>query len=326
MLAKQSLNFDTILYRVKSGDSLNKIINNYYGKVSLQRRNEIIATIQADNPKLKNPDMIQANQLLQIEIPPQYCAAPRSQKLTPLLNIDKAFLKPLQQQYQTASPKEKSFLNTMTPYMIGGGAASMTMVDKTFQTNAPLVAKIADLYNDYKASKITKGQYDSGRKAILNKLKTNLGYINTLLNGKRSPNEVIRISRTKGSVPTKNISQQVAKMSKLSKLASGSGFALSFVGLGIACNQISNTNDVQVKNEILFESFGSFFGGVAYGGAATLGIIIMGTPIGWVGALVIGAGSVLVGMAAGDTAKTLYTMNGNKVDYTKITKVNLLCK
>jgi len=325
MLPKQSLNTDTILYRVQPGDSLNKIINNYYGKVPLQKRNDIIATIQADNPKLKNPDRIQANQLLQIDIPPQYCATPRAQKLTPLLNIDKALLKPLQQQYQVASPKEKRTISLLTPMMIGTGAAT-TMIDKTFQTNTPLVAKIAELYNEYKENKITKGQYDSGRKALLTKLKTNLGPINALLNGKKSPNEVIRISRTKGSVPTRNITQQVAKMSKLSRVASGGGFVLSIAGLGIACNQIANTSDVQVKNEIFVESVGGFAGGLIYATSATLVLAIMATPVGWVGALIIGVGGGLAGIGAGYGAKTLYTTRGNKIDLTKITKVNQLCR
>ena len=326
MLAKQSLNFDTILYRVKSGDSLNKIINNYYGKVSLQRRNEIIAIIQADNPKLKNPDMIKANQLLQIDIPPQYCAAPRSRKLTPLLNIDKAFLKPLQQQYQTASPKEKNFMRTLTPYILGSAGAATTMVDKTFQTNAPLVAKIAELYNQYKENKITKGQYDGRRNALLNKLKTKLGPVNYLLNGKSSPNEVIRISRTKGSAPTKNIRQQVSRMGRLSKIASRGGIVLSAAGLGLACYNIANTDNSNKKNEILVESLGALAGGAAYGIIAGVSLLLMATPVGWVAALVIGIGSVVAGAYAGNYAKNLYNTNFKKVNLSSSMGVTQWCK
>ena len=69
-------NMDTILYRVRSGDNLTTIIKRYYGAVSLQQKNDIISKIQADNPKLINPNLIHPNQLLQIDIPQQYCAVP----------------------------------------------------------------------------------------------------------------------------------------------------------------------------------------------------------------------------------------------------------
>jgi len=70
-----------------------------------QRRQAIIQQIQADNPKVKTPNHIAPNQLLFIDIPPQYCAAPREERATPILSIAKYQLKPLQQQWNTASPK-----------------------------------------------------------------------------------------------------------------------------------------------------------------------------------------------------------------------------
>lgn len=68
---------DTIVYQVRSGDSLSRIIKRYYGAVSPQKRQGIIQQIQQDNPKVKHPDRIKPSQLLFIDIPPQYCAAPR---------------------------------------------------------------------------------------------------------------------------------------------------------------------------------------------------------------------------------------------------------
>jgi len=52
----------------------------------------------------------------------------------------------------------------------------------------------------------------------------------------------------------------------------------------------------------------------------------MATPVGWVGALIIGVGGGLTGIGAGYGAKTLYTTRGNKIDLTKITKINQLCR
>lgn len=78
-------NLDTILYHVHPGDSISRIIARYYGTVSPQKRQAIIQQIQKDNPKVKNPDYIVPNQLLFIDIPPQYCAAPAEERATPVL-------------------------------------------------------------------------------------------------------------------------------------------------------------------------------------------------------------------------------------------------
>lgn len=59
---------DTIIYHVRAGDSLSRIISNYYGSVSLQKRQAIVAQIQNDNPKVTNPHQIMPNQLLLIDI------------------------------------------------------------------------------------------------------------------------------------------------------------------------------------------------------------------------------------------------------------------
>jgi len=322
----QPLSSDTVLYRVKPGDSLNKIINHYFGTVTLQKRNELIDDIVRKNSALKNPNVIYPNQLLQIDIPPQYCASPLANKITPFINMDKGHLKSLQNQYRAANPKERSLLSALTPVMLGAGAASVTMVDKTFKTNTPLVANIAEIYNDFKSGKITKGQYDGQRKKIISKLKAKLGPTNLLLNGTKPLNEVIRISRKKGKKPTKNIAQQVKRMGKLSKLATRGGVLLSVAGLGVSCYAIANTDEKTKKNEILVESLGGLAGGLVYGAAATLTIVIMATPVGWVGALVIGIGGALTGAGTGYAAKNWYTTNGNKIDFARITKVDQLCR
>jgi len=87
---------DTVFYNIRPGDSINKIIQRYYGPLSAQQRNAIISQIQADNPSLKNPNQIQPNQLLLISIPPQYCSTRSSRWQTPTLRVDPQLIKPLQ--------------------------------------------------------------------------------------------------------------------------------------------------------------------------------------------------------------------------------------
>jgi hypothetical protein len=200
----------------------------------------------------------------------------------------------------------------------------MMMVNQTFKSNTPLIAEIAENYNNYKADDLSKGQYDYRRKTLLNRLKAKLGPTNMLLNGGKSPHEVLRISRKKGSAPTQIMTQQINRMGRLSKLASRGGVVLSVAGLGVACHEIGNTDDKQQKNEILVESLGAVIGGAAYGGVVT--VLLIGTPIGWVAALAIGVGSVAASYGFGAGFKYFYTTHGTHVDLASLTNVNLLCQ
>src|SRR5690606_5049672 len=180
-------------------------------------------------------------------------------------------------------------------------------------------------YEDYKMGGRTKGQYDYQRHKTLQRLKTNLGPTNLLLNGTQSPNEVLRISRRAGTEPTQAITQQINRMKSMSKVAARGGVALSVVGLGIACHEMSLTDDVDRKNDIFVETVGSIAGGVFGGAAAAIGIALMVTPAGWIGALVIGAGSVIGGLVVSQGARSLYDATGRNVDFVNSTGVASLC-
>ncbi|VAW98548.1 hypothetical protein MNBD_GAMMA23-1540, partial [hydrothermal vent metagenome] len=79
------------------------------------------------------------------------------------------------------------------------------------------------------------------------------------------------------------------------------------------------------KNHILVESFGSVMGGVGFGVATGIAIFVMATPVGWVAALVIGAGSFASSYAGGKIAKGLYDTLANNKDLTKLPVVSNLC-
>ena len=326
MKTKKPTNYDTILYRVRAGDSLSRIIQRYHGSVTTQQRNAIISQIQADNPAITNPNRIFINQMLQISIPPQYISTSANPGATPTLNINKQVIKPLQQLLQRATPQQKSLLSALTPVMLGAGAAGLTMVKQTFIANAPLLTEMVQNYEAYKAGDLSKGQYDYRRKSILAKLKSRLGPLIRALNAARMQSEVLRISRTRGRAPTQNITRQIGRMDRLAKYASRGGVALSVVGLGIACNDIANTNDMQEKNEILVESVGGLAGGALFGLGAGVAILMMATPVGWAAALVIGVGGAVAGYAAGKASKVLYTTEFSRFDVASMTRVAHLCK
>lgn len=318
-----TINSDTIFYQVKPGDSLSAIIKRYHGKISSQQQECILNQILADNPEIKNPNIIYPGQTFVLDIPNTYNSVPGLPKAH-VIQADEQVTTVLKQTLDKTTPHEKGLLSAMVPIMLGTGSTGMMMVDHTFKTNTPLVAEMAENYNDYKAKKITKGQYDYRRKTLLNRLKVKLGPVNMLINGTKSPNEVLRISRKKGSVPTHVMTQQIKQMGTLSKLASRGGVVLSVAGLGVACHEIAISDNKQQKNEVLVESVFALAGGALFGATAT--VLLVGTPVGWIAALAIGVGGVLSGYASGKIAEHIYSTTGSKIDFVSDLGVSRLCK
>ena len=113
-------------------------------------------------------------------------------------------------------------------------------------------------------------------------------------------------------------------MNRISKLASSGGAILTVASVGLACREIANTDNTLEKNHILMESLGSVFGGTLYGIGAT--IVLMGTPVGWVAALVIGVGAVASSYAGGQAFKGLYDNFADKKDIVSTLRVSSLCR
>lgn len=95
---------------------------------------------------------------------------------------------------------------------------------------------------------------------------------------------------------------------------------LTGVGLGLACNEIANIDDGQKKNEVLVEAMG----GLAGGAVAT--ILLFGTPVGWVAALVVGVGTAVASFYAGKKVRDLYNTYGQKMDIASATGVTRFCR
>lgn len=319
-----SSDYETIFYHVRPGDSLSKLIRRYYGQVSLQQQNEIIKRIQVENPEIKNPNLIYPGQSLVFDIPEQKGTLPPTIKPVIVKGV-KDEIKALQDCWKTATEQEKELLSTLIPVMMGTGSASLSMLDTAFKTNSPLVAEMVDNFNNYKAGKISKGQYDYQRQKLLAKLKAKLGPLNRILNGNRPANEVLRISRSKGSSPVEPMTKQFNKMARLSKYASRGGIVLSAASLGLACNDIANTDDRKKKNEILFETVGNVGGGVIYGFGSVLILGLMATPVGWVGALIVGIGGAAFSYGSGKMATSIYSLYGNNVDIVNTLHIDSIC-
>ena len=94
----------------------------------------------------------------------------------------------------------------------------------------------------------------------------------------------------------------------------------------MACHEIASTDNVQKKNEILVESLGGLTGGVAFGFATGVTLLIMATPVGWVGALIIGIAGAGFSYGTGLSAKKLYSTYGTSIDFASATKISAICQ
>ncbi len=302
----------TLLYDIKPGDSLSKIIKQYWGVVAPQKREALVAQIMQENPEIQHPDRIYPGQVLVINIPAHSPTVPEIMR-SPVIKVDTQTLQAMKQGLQNTTRQEKDMVTTLAPYFLGAGSVSTGTLDYTFKSNARLLSEMAENYNAYKAGSKTKGQYDYARRKLIGKLKTKLGPTRLVLGQNKPLNEILRIRPKKGTTPDYVLQRQAKQMLKLSKLASRGGAVLSVVGLGVACHDIAHADTPQQKNEIFVESLGSFFGGTAYGLAATAAIFFTATPVGWVAALVIAAVGVAVSHLTGKWARKKY-ITGDRSD------------
>lgn len=254
------------------------------------------------------------------------CAAPLPNYHLPTIRTEnQQWVSELEHTWDRSTREERDLLSALLPAFIGLGSAKMSMIDTTFSTNAPLMREMVNNYEDYKAGRRTKGQYDYQRRKLVNRLTGNLGPTNLLLNGGQRPTEVLRISNSKGIAPTAPIEAQSKKMLSAARLAKTGGVVLTGVSLGLACHEIAGAKSLREKNEIFVETGGAVIGGIAYGIGTTAVLLLVAGPVGWVAALAIGAGSVVAGYAGSYVSKKFYNAQGNSYDFVGATGVNNTC-
>ncbi|WP_111641127.1 LysM peptidoglycan-binding domain-containing protein [Marinimicrobium alkaliphilum] len=320
--------YQLLAYEVQPGDSADQIINRYYGPVSQLRKAEIKDKIASLNPHLSSVTALPPGQLIMLATPKQYCAVPAN--FERIIEAEAApgkhpWFHQLNDEWRSMDRAERDLAYHVSPYMAGAGAASLAMMNTTFRTNAPLVGEIASLYESYRSGDLSKGQYDYRRRVALRTLSEKLGPTQSLLYGGRPPGEVIRINRQSGVSSTATIDREMRRMTGLAKTASRGGIALSVVGLGVACHDIASAATRQEKNEILVQSGGSITSGLAYAVVSGVALLLIATPVGWVGALTIGLGGAIVSYGGGAVARKIYDRNGSQIDFVEKLGVDHVC-
>lgn len=324
-------------YPVRPGDSLSRLIATFYGYTASSpnyagAKDHLLAL----NPDIRNPDRLYVGQILRVaEYPPPsiFTTRSRTQRL-----LDSLQAPDLQQALngqsfitQPVHPVNHGTFWALTWLehhgnwlTIPGGIALGATQNLMSPGNRSLIEAVADLYADYQQNKLTKGQYDARRKALLTRFKQNIGPIERLLFGNRTTHQAIRIAKAGGIPATAHIAKHAQRIKTLATVGKMGGFVLTGVGVTAACMQIAHTQDKKKKNEILVETVASTIVGGATGVA--VGIFLLSNPVGWGTALVLAVGSAVVSYGAGNRAVWAYNALGSPVDFVNGTGLNSVCR
>lgn len=221
--------YDTLLYRVRPGDTLPDIFRRYHPSITEKRLTLLSERVVAESPLLTTPDHLRPDQLIALKIPQQYCAVPTpDHHLFTVRTDNHNWLPELERDWDNSAREDRNLIATLLPAFIGMGSTQMSMIDTTFSTNTPLMREMVINYEDY-------------------------------------------------------------------------------------------------KNEIFVETAGGVAGGLLYTTGASVAILLVSTPVGWVAGLAIGLGAAVTGYLLGKAAVKIYDRSGARVDFVNSSGAGILC-
>lgn len=334
-----------ILYQVKSGDTLSKIIKaNYDIAYSDPRYKVAQASVLYFNDSLSDPNEIKSGQLLRLMPLAGHdsiasCPVPddfHQQHRAPVATRHR--LEPLKPNYQDqlqhripTSPQEREAFWALAWLQenydilsVSTGAGFTAFGGLASQANVAFMAEVKRLYEQKQRGIITGGQYDYRRRKALSAFAKKLGPFEKMMFKGKTAHQAVRIQQSGGLPATVNIDRHIARIGRMANYAKHGGVVLSAAGVGMGCYNISQTQSRQEKNEIFVETLGSTLAG----GIATMGLALVfaSGPVGWTAALVYGAIAAGGSFVAGKTGKIMYDRFGRKVDLVGRLKVDQLCR
>lgn len=337
--------YNPVLYTVKQGDTLSNIITRYYDvSYGSDQYQYALAQVMYHNPQVNNPNSIRPQQLiLLVPMRPSsgaaMCFADKGDAQsnngigvrTPTANALQGNSIGFYQQHIPQDPQEREMFWALSwmheNYGIlstAAGAGAGSLGGLVGKQNTLLIQEVESEYRQYKQGQISKGVYDYRRQQALKKFATRLGpFEKVLLNG-QSARQAIQINRTKSLPATANITNHLARLNKLSKLASRGGVILTGAGVAMGCYDIANAKTQQEKNEIFVETAIGSTVSVAAGWA--LGAFLISNPVGWATILVLGTAAAIGSYAAGKEARSLYNLSEHKIDIVSTLRVDQICK
>lgn len=336
-----------IAYRVKSGDTLSRIVARHYqlspGSSAFDHALQVAAY---SNPHITNIDRIYPGQIIRLISLPNgganaFCSlgdilknfeashaevdAFIRQSNLHISNLDR-----LQHYWPSDQTEQEMFfmlawLEENYGILSASVAAGFNTFDGVVNTaHQALIAEVKTSYRLYQQGTITQNQYDYRRQKALKAFAEKVGPFEKFLMKGKSTQEAIRINRSKSLPATGKIDRMLSRLKGLSQASKYGGILLTGAGLGVGCYQIAQEDNRMRKNEIFVETIASTSAGVI--SSLALGIFLFSTPVGWTVALAAGASAAFGSFAAGKGAVTLYNIAGQEKDLVGITGVDTVCR
>lgn len=334
-----------MLYLVKSGDSLSKIITKHYDISYHSPQYKVAeASVLYFNESIVNPNAIQAGQLLRLMPLPEdnamaYCEVPddfnKEHRALPstrhrLEPAGPDYIKRVKHHLPTTPEEQDAFWALSWLHENYGilstasGAGFTAFGGLVAQSNNAFIAEIQTHYNQYQQGKVSQNQYNYRRRKALRRYAKQVGPFEKLLFKGKTTNEAIRINRSKSLPATANIDKHLNRLGSMAKYAKHGGTVLTVAGVGMGCYNIAQADTRQQKNEIFVETLGSTLASAAT--TYALAIYFIATPTGWITALALGAGAAAVSMGAGKGSASIYNRFFQKHDLVNMSGVDSLCK
>ncbi|WP_221797092.1 LysM peptidoglycan-binding domain-containing protein [Oceanobacter mangrovi] len=328
-----------IVYVIKPGDTLGRVIFNYYGvPMNSPRYQTLLKLIMATNSGLENPNRIYAGKTLLL-FPEDYGHRAGQCTIEDALNADKlmsqqTFYAPMLQRYQNNLPTgtneqeafwAMSWLQENYDFLsLTTGVGLTSLGNMTSEAHSAIIRQVDLDYKAYKQGQITQNQYNYRRQQSLALYKDKVGPLEKVLLKGKTAREAIRINRSRALPASANIDRHLAHLGKLSKVAANGGPLLTIAGGAMSCYNIAHANTTQEKNEIFVETIVGATTGTAASGA--LALFLISNPVGWVMGLTLAAGITAMSYGSGKLARYGYTKLGSQPDFVTSSIVGDVCR
>lgn len=279
-------------YEVKPGNTLHGIALSHYGRVPfLADRNTLTRLIMANNPQLMNPDRIFPGQVIMLPDLQTACQ-PDPRPPAPMVSASARIATDL-----THLPAEsRDFIGIINPEAIAreAGKGFIELVEGVTTEMIPEMRSIALNYYRKEMGTLSRNQYNYRRALSIKKIDSGLGPLQKLINPGRKPGEVLRV-KPHAVVRTGAILDEVNTLSRIGNLSRRGLVVLKWVDLGIKAADVHLAASNTERTAIVMDAAAGFAGAAA---GTTLAVIMIGTPVGWIGMTAVIAISALAGSGA----------------------------
>ncbi|TRL40523.1 hypothetical protein [Rhizobium straminoryzae] len=297
-----------VFYTVKSGDQLLKIIRDHHGEAKfLAQKNNLIEDFKKCNPLVTNINLIHPGQVIML---PRFTQGEAHQ------GINHSDVISCQAVSQNLSRHEPDFLESigslaLTELPERAGDEFIKRVKKATEDAVPEMRKIALNYYRKESGSITRNQYDYRRKVSILEINRRVGSLHKLITPQKSISEILRI-KPHEIKRTQGILSEIEKYARVSKVAKHGGAILAVANVIETAAEVHTAESNEERTVIVLDTVAGILGGSA------VGLLMVGTPVGWIGMAMLVAASTAGSVAAQAAGRAiqrevLFDARGNRI-------------